>query len=255
MDFTPQIYKSLVQSLLDAGYRFQTFEEFLSVSVDGKVVVLRHDIDKLPYNAITLGEIEHDLGVKATYYIRIVKGTWNEDVIKQLIRLGHEVSYHYEDLTITRGDYEKAWEHFQKHFVNIRTFYPAKTVCMHGSPLSKWDNRKLWEKYDYRELGIIGEPYFDVDYSQVLYVTDTGRSWNKSEVSVRDKITNGLQADIKSTQHFIELVEANSLPEKIIINTHPQRWFSFGGRWVKELVFQNIKNVAKRGLMVLRAEK
>lgn len=255
MDFTPQIYKSLVQSLLDAGYRFQTFEEMLSRPVDGKVVVLRHDIDKLPYNAITLGEIEHDLGVKATYYIRIVKATWNEDVIKQLIRLGHEVSYHYEDLTITRGDYEKAWAHFKKHFDRIRAFYPAKTVCMHGSPLSKWDNRKLWEKYDYRELDIIGEPYFDVDYTKMLYVTDTGRSWNKSEVSVRDKVPGGLQVNIKSTDHFIRLVKDNALPDRIMINTHPQRWFPFGAGWMKELVFQNIKNLGKRGLMVLRAER
>lgn len=252
MDFTPQIYKSLLQELLRAGYPFQTFEDFLSRPLEGKTVVLRHDIDKLPYNAVTLGEIEHLLGIKATYYIRIVKGTWNEEVIKRLIALGHEVSYHYEDMTITKGDYEKAWGHFQKHFARIREFYPAKTVCMHGSPLSKWDNRKLWEKYDYRQLGIIGEPYFDVNYSKVLYITDTGRSWNKSEVNVRDKVQGGLHIDIKSTPHLIELVKSGSLPEKMIINTHPQRWFPFGVQWTKELVLQKIKNVVKMALVLIR---
>ncbi len=252
MDFTPNIYKTLLQGLQRAGYVLQTFEDFISNPLDSRSVVLRHDIDKLPYNAIALGEIEHALGIKATYYIRIVKGTWNEEVIKQLIALGHEVSYHYEDLTITKGDYEKAWVHFKKHLARIREFYPAKTASMHGSPLSKWDNRKLWEKYDYRQLGIIGEPYFDVDYSKVLYITDTGRSWNKSEVSVRDKVEGGLHVDIKSTSHLIELVKFGLLPDKIIINTHPQRWFPFGVNWIKELVFQNIKNVGKRGLMLLR---
>lgn len=252
MDFTPQIYKDLLKELLEAGYHFQPFEKFISEPVSGKLTVLRHDIDKLPYNAVTLGEIEHSLGVKATYYIRIVKGTWNEEVIKRLIGLGHEVSYHYEDLTITKGDYEKAWLHFQEHFSRIREFYPARTVCMHGSPLSKWDNRKLWDKYDYRSLDIIAEPYFDVDYSKVLYITDTGRSWNKSEVSVRDKINGGLNMDIKSTSHLIQLVQSGSLPDQIIINTHPQRWFPFGLNWMEELVLQNVKNVAKRGLMLIR---
>jgi hypothetical protein len=35
--------------------------------------------------------------------------------------------------------------------------------------------------------GIIGEPYFDVDFSKMLYLTDTGRRWDGGIVSVRDK--------------------------------------------------------------------
>ena len=46
----------------------------------------------------------------------------------------------------------------------------------------------MWKKYDYRELGIIAEPYFDLDFSKVLYLTDTGRRWDGEGVSIRDKI-------------------------------------------------------------------
>ncbi len=60
---------------------------------------------------------------------------------------------------------------------------------MHGSPLSKYDNKKIWEKYDYRDYGIIADPSFDIDYDEVFYITDTGRSWNNSNVSIRDKVT------------------------------------------------------------------
>ena len=59
---------------------------------------------------------------------------------------------------------------------------------MHGRPLSKYDNRLLWETYSYWDLGIIGEPYFDVDFSKVLYLTDTGRRWDGFDFSVRDKV-------------------------------------------------------------------
>jgi len=59
---------------------------------------------------------------------------------------------------------------------------------MHGSPRSPYDNNEVWKKYDYRELGIIAEPYFDLDFSKVLYLTDTGRRWDGEGVSIRDKI-------------------------------------------------------------------
>ena len=249
MDFTLRTYINLLSSLKRSGYTFQTFEEFLSAPIKDKVVVLRHDIDKRSINALVLAQMEANFGVKASYYIRIVKGTWNEGVIKQIVTLGHELSYHYEDLTITKGNYEKAWEHFKYQLKRIRRFYPAKTICMHGSPLSKWDNRKLWEKYSYKQEGVIGEPYFDVDYSKVLYITDTGRGWNKTGVSIRDKVNNGLILDIKNTAHLIELIESEKVPNKIIINTHPQRWFNFGFHWITELILQNLKNVVKRILI------
>ena len=46
----------------------------------------------------------------------------------------------------------------------------------------------MWEKYDYRGYGIVGEPYFDIDFENVAYYTDTGRRWDGSGVSVRDKV-------------------------------------------------------------------
>lgn len=249
MDFTLKTYQSLLSALKQAGYTFQTFEEFLSVPADGKVVVLRHDIDKRPKNALRMAQMEHASGVKASYYIRVVKGTWDEEIIRRIVDLGHEVSYHYEDMTVAKGDYEKAYTHFKKHLAEIRRFYPAKTICMHGSPLSRWDNRKLWEKYDYRNEGVIGEPYFDVDYTKVLYITDTGRAWNKTGVSVRDKVDKGLEIKIKDTRQLIALIGSGNIPEKLIINTHPQRWFNFGYGWMKEFVCQHVKNIIKKVLV------
>ena len=64
----------------------------------------------------------------------------------------------------------------------------------------------MWEKYNYREAGIIGEPYFDVDYTKVLYITDTGRAWNKTGASVRDKVEGGLELKVKNTRRLITLI-------------------------------------------------
>ena len=146
---------------------------------------------------------------------------------------------------------------------------------MHGSPRSKWDSRDMWKKYDYKKLGIIGEPYFDVDYSKVLYITDTGRKWNNKAVSVRDKVEVGGQRTedrnqrsgvggqvegrnlqefyhFRNTQDIIKAVENNELPEQIMFNIHPHRWHDNFVGWTKELVMQNAKNLVKRVIVKYR---
>ena len=117
---------------------------------------------------------------------------------------------------------------------------------MHGSPLSKWDNRLLWKKYNYRDLSIIGEPYFDIDFNQVLYITDTGRMWNNETSSVRDRVTTGYHFTFHSTRDIISAFNEHKLPAHIMLNIHPQRWTNSGFLWMKEYILQNIKNSIKK---------
>ena len=74
---------------------------------------------------------------------------------------------------------------------------------MHDSPLSKYDNRLLWKYYNYRDYGIIGEPYFDIDFNDVFYLTDTGRRWDGEKVSVRDKVKR-TKDKAQSTKHKVQ---------------------------------------------------
>ena len=245
MDFTQKTYKELLETLKESGYAFQTFEDFVKNPKD-KVIVLRHDVDKLPQNAVELAEIETNLGIKASYYYRIVNQSNVPHLIEKVRDMGHEIGYHYEDLALAKGDKDRAIEMFEKNLTYFRKYYPVKTACMHGSPLSKWDNRDLWKKYNYKDFGIIAEPYFDINYNEVFYITDTGRHWNNSGVSIRDKVKSSFHFEVKNTSHFINLVKNDVLPQKIIINTHPQRWFDPGFNWLKELILQNIKNQIKK---------
>ena len=86
---------------------------------------------------------------------------------------------------------------------------------------------------------------------EVFYITDTGRKWNNAGSSIRDKVETKFNYNIKNTGHLIELINQDKLPDQLMINTHPQRWFDFGTMWVKELVWQNIKNVVKKYFFVL----
>jgi hypothetical protein len=116
---------------------------------------------------------------------------------------------------------------------------------MHGSPTSKIDNRNIWKTYNYRDFGIIGEPYFDVDFNKVFYLTDTGRCWNGEKYSVRDKVQSAFTQKFSTTTQIIDAAKANSLPDKIMITTHPQRWTDNPLQWSWEYIFQNMKNGIK----------
>lgn len=255
-DFTLESYRLVLSGLWHAGYAFATFESFLDQShTFEKVIILRHDVDKRPCNALKVAEIEHEMGIQASYYFRTVKGSFNKEVIKKIIGMRHEIGYHYENLSRYQGNYELAINNFESDLNKIREFYPVKTICMHGSPLSKWDNRDLWNKYDYRDYGLIGEPYFDIDFEKVLYLTDTGRRWDGDKVSVRDKVKDtGVKGQelwvsklkLRKTKDIIEAAVKELLPKQILINTHPQRWSDDSVSWVVELTAQNIKNLIKQ---------
>ena len=117
---------------------------------------------------------------------------------------------------------------------------------MHGSPASRYDNRDLWKQYNYRDFGIIGEPYFDVDFEDVFYLTDTGRCWDGDKYSVRDKVKSSFTQSYHSTNGIIRAAQDGTLPPRIMITTHPQRWTDNPVEWLIEWVMQNVKNVVKR---------
>ena len=298
MDFTLTSYKKLLLALQAQGYRFLTFHDYLNQTRNSELetrnsspalplILLRHDVDLLPQNSLATAKIEHELGIKGSYYFRMVPESYDVDIIEEIAQLGHEVGYHYETMDTAssrhrerplRSDLIKgekkidcfvaesaprndgkessnelidaAYQQFCENLAAFRQIADVKTICMHGSPRSKHDNRDIWTKYSYKELGILGEPYFDIDFDNFFYLTDTGRSWDGHRVSVRDKMPQQEQwtsdgLTFRSTKDIIRVANQARLPHQIMITVHPQRWSNSFFCWTKEVVLQNLKNVVK----------
>ena len=263
MDFTRAKYSELIHCLHSNGYQFVTFEQYCDKVIKGEAlpaqyIIMRHDVEAVPENSLVFAQIEHESGIRASYYFRVVPASNQPEYIQQIAALGHEIGYHYEDMAICQGNVEQAYAHFQQQLQHFRRFYPVRTICMHGAPTSKWDGKALWKHYDYQSLGVIGEPYFDVDFSQVFYLTDTGRCWDGYKVSVRDKIPVYQDAWVKqglvyhTTDDVIRAAEQGTLPAHIMITTHPQRWTNNTFAWCKELLMQSLKNIIKRLLIIMK---
>jgi len=256
LDFTIKQYKILLSLLIQSKYTFQTFSEFLEKPAE-RAVMLRHDVDDKKENSLVFARILHKNGIKGSFYFRVVSQSFDRRVISLIAGMGHEIGYHYEDIDFARrvilsgtsesGLYSLAWSLFRKHLSDMRGIYPVTTISMHGSPRSKYDNKALWQKYNFRELGIIGEPYLDIDFNKVAYLTDTGRLWNGFDVSIRDKVDGRFNFNFRSTQQIIEHID--QLPDKVMFTFHPQRWTDNPGRWLQEFLMQNMKNVVKGALV------
>lgn len=251
MDFTQATYFQLLLRLKESSYAFITYSDYCAGNRPERFVILRHDVDRKPKNSLEIAKIENNIGAKATYYFRAVPESWNEEIIKTISQIGHEIGYHYESLTTCKGNVQKAFDDFAKNLERLRKLAPVSTMCMHGCPRSPYDSKDIWKEYDFKAFNILGEPYLTSDFSKMLYLTDTGRRWDGYKVSVRDKI-EGYQEEwndrgwsFHSTDDIIKALQENRLPDQLMITTHPQRWNDFGIIWVKELVMQNIKNVVK----------
>lgn len=259
-DFSLDIYRELLESLQSKGYQLIGFADYLKLKVESrkskdKFVILRHDVDAKPENSLKTAQIEASIGAKATYYFRVGKESNNPEVIRAIVKLGHEIGYHYEDMSLCGGDAEKAYTHFSTWLEYFRYYYAVETICMHGSPMSRYDNKDLWKTHDYKELGIIGEPYLDTDFSDVFYLTDTGRCWDGYQVSRRDKIPeyqdqwSAAGLSWHTTPELIEAIKQEKLPVHVMITTHPQRWTNNAFLNKKEEILQGIKNSVKRILI------
>lgn len=300
-DFSLTIYKRLLRKLVQEQYVFVPINQ-LHDQIHKKTIYLRQDVDSNPENSVKFAEIQNELGIKSTFYIRLLPGKWNEKMVRHIAARGHEIGYHYENLTTSQGNTNGAIIDFENKLNKLRKLVPVDTICMHGSPLSKYDSKHLWKIYSFKDFGISAEPYFDINFSKMLYLTDTGRRWNGDKYSVRDKLDKAQvthihkasvdrarreiqdehqipdefanwkmkpklnssmnmtkeaidfqnQYNFRSTFDIIRAAEQGNLPDKIMMTFHPQRWTNKPLPWMKELIWQNTKNLAKYFLIKLR---
>lgn len=246
-DYTLNKYFELCNQIIINDYNIITVEEYLLEKPSQKTVILRHDVDSKPERTLRLAKLEAEMGIRSTYYFRYTKRVFDPTIIKEVSDMGHEVGYHYEVLTKLNGDYEKAIEIFEYELNEFLNICDIKTISMHGCSLSKYDNRSLWNVYNFEDYGILGEAYLSVG-EQFNYFSDTGRSWNPKN-KVKDWIPNKSEnISINSTDDLINLIQNNRV-QVIYLLTHPPIWagnfYEWYYSWSLNKIYNFIKTVYK----------
>lgn len=277
LDFTFKKYIELIQAIAKSGYSVFRVKDYLQIKEKpSKFIIIRHDVDVEPEYSLKLAKIEKNFGILSTYYFRTIKGVFQPDVINSIAQLGHEIGYHYEVLDRAKGDYNQAIRIFEKELGRFRQVYDVTTICPHGSPVAghlspysfsgiftitktilqrrdvftSWMNQDLWKKYDFKQFRVAGDAYLSIDFDKILYLSDTGRSWNPA-YKLKDvaNSSNNLihQVKLNSTDDVIELIKQEKM-KNIYILTHANHWKDNFGDWLKWLMLQYVRRTAKFGL-------
>ena len=252
-DFTLEKYRELCIAVKEKYTPTTVYEYFRKYRHKDWVAVLRHDVDRFPKMALNMAKVEYKLDVNSTYYFRYPY-TFNEQVIKEIIDMGHEIGYHYECLGKAKGDPEKAIEIFREEIKAFEELgVKIKTICAHGQPLSKWLNTDLWKYYDFTKFGIIAEAFLSFENeNNVVYFSDTGRTWGGSVMKAYSLVNE--KWGIKSTDDLIKFIR-NTKAKKLYILTHPERWGSNIFEWSRYLILDYVFNIGKHVLTTFRSTR
>ncbi len=254
MDFTTVMLRRLLEAFKEAGYQFLTVRDACREVIAGPSVILRHDIDRREDKASEIAELESRAGVIGTYYFRC-RGVFNREVILKVADLGHEIGYHYENLSDRRGDVTAALADFEQKLAQLRLLADVHTIAMHGAPLSRFDNRALWHNQDFLRYGLAGEAYLSIDFSKVRYLTDTGRCWNAGATNLRDRAVSASLAPPADPPHSTaDLIDQvlSQRHRQMYITCHPERWASGVPEWLAIYCKDAAVNLVKRALRLLK---
>ena len=249
-DFTLPFYRQYLTAIKASYPHILRFDEFFSISPKPKsFAIIRHDVDRCPEKALRMALLENEMHIRSTYYFRAKPHTFKMKIIKNICSMGHEIGYHYESLSDTKGNMELALNDFEKNLNRFRHIVPIKTVSMHGRPFSPFDNRDMWRNRGNHMLlkekfKIFGEIYLDIDYEKIAYINDTGRNWTTSSSNKRDKVQSKINADFTNGADLYNSLKTCKYPQ-IIFQIHPERWsnnqIEFYFQWCKDSILNGIK--------------
>lgn len=216
--------------------------------------VLKHDIENTVPKAYELAKIESKYGHRGTYYAHAYLLDKKEDVdlLLEMQKMGHEISYHYDVMDSSHGDIEGAIKEFKANLKRFKDLgFHISTVCQHGNPVVErvgytsnrdfFRNEKVQSIYpDVADIMVDYKIKYGVEYT---YYSDAGRKFNLIFDPINNDIVN---SDDKNTpyENLNELLD--NLERKAIISTHPHRWTKSAGAYLfKEKLFKVIKGTAK----------
>ena len=249
-DFTLEVYKSYLQAIRASYSNILRFDEFfMAKTIPESFCLIRHDVDRKPKNALQMARLEKEAGIQATYYFRTKPHVFNPEIIKNIVKLGHEIGYHYESLSDANGNMSLAIKDFEMNLSKFREITPIQTISMHGRPFKSFDNRDIWrDQKNHRLLsenyGILGEVYLDVDYQNIAYINDTGRNWSSTQSNKRDQVNSLIQSDFENGKALSKYLNTDPHP-KLVFQIHPERWAGtltgYAIQWLKDMAINLVK--------------
>ena len=139
--FTRMQYADLLNAFQNGGYTYGFFDETPD-SIKVPTLFLRHDVDKNVHLALEMARMEHQWGIRATYFFLLRGALYNilesqtADAIRQIFELGHKIGLHC-DLGRVPGSHDNIDDAVLAElniFTQICPIKPSRMVTFHNPP-------------------------------------------------------------------------------------------------------------------------
>ena len=226
-------YLALLEDLRSAGFCCRPVRDYFLARVardagpvacekETLTAYLRHDVDRLPQRAVAMAEAEAGRGIHASYYFRCdARMRFPERAMGRIADLGHEIGFHYESLSRTGGDRAAALALFQRELAACRAIVPVTTVAPHGAPLAASANMDLAASITSEGAELLGDAT-DMDFTHMLYVTDTGGIFG-SPYNFRDRPAGQYLSEPVAPTHLAAWLAEHGVA-RLTLSCHPERW-------------------------------
>lgn len=217
-------YEGYLRWARATGIALVPVEEWLLApdSYDGRVLVMRHDVDQDPISAREMCAVERELGVRSTFYFRW--STFDHRVVSRVRATGCSVGLHYETLTryaidrgitfpdgITPAVIDDCRETLRAEIARFRELAGVcDSVAAHGdrrAHLIGVTNRVLLEGERYEDYGLrasADDPFARQRLDHWVADGNGAPRWWVGEISLKDAIESEFKA--------------------VMFNSHPHHW-------------------------------
>lgn len=177
-----------LQPFLDKGYQFVLLHE---LTAPQKQIALRHDVDFNTSFALQMAQVEHDMGVKASYFFLMRSSLYNVfsptdySNINAIKALGHNISIHFDPTLYT--DFHAGLELERNMF---RTIFDTEV-----SMVSLHRPNDFFLNHDEPIVGV-EHTYQSKYFKQVKYFSDSTGIWRFGHPFNSEEFENGLSMHI-----------------------------------------------------------
>lgn len=196
--FSLDLYERTLHQAKELGYAFPLVSECAGGAPrQGRVLLLRHDIDVSPHNALQMARLESRVGVRSSYFVLVHSPYYNAaapDVCDALCRirdLGFEIGLHYEvdfygriGRNVVEGILDDARYLGRLLDIDVRSISQHKPA---SGPVVRELGRHLVDAYDERPM------------HGLRYVSDSGFRWRDESLTELVGVEDRLHALIHPT--------------------------------------------------------
>ncbi len=187
--WTYEHYAFCIRKARSLGYVFARFMDIRDYDAAQRLIILRHDIDLSISRALALARLERELGVTATYFVRVHAPTYNifeyrtYRALREILGLGHEIGLHFEAMDFSHITGQDPREVFMREKRVLETVLGISVVsaAAHGehAPAGPRHNRDFFNCVPKEAVDISYDAYEPLFTRDMKYLSDSAYRWRE----------------------------------------------------------------------------